>query len=485
MTEHAPGSQMLWTEAEATIATRGRPTCAFQATGVSIDSRSVAAGDLFIALKGPSFDGHDFVGAALAAGAAAAVVTARPADVADSAPLLLVDDTMTALWDLGRAARARTPARIAAVTGSVGKTSTKEALRTVLAACAPTYASAGNLNNHWGTPLSLARMLRHVTYGIFELGMNHAGEIAPLAKLVQPEVAIITTIDAAHLEFFASTAEIADAKAEIFDGLDVDGTALLPSDNLHFERLVMQARQRGIGTILGFGKSADADIRLIDCHVRPEGNFIEADLLGRRVRYRTSAPGIHLAVNSLAVLGAVRALGANIDEALAAFAQVETVRGRGKREHITVPGGEIVLIDESYNASPVAVRAALQLLAAGSDSDGRRIAILGDMRELGVQAAALHRNLAPNIIEAGIDRIYLVGPLMQGLFDLLPAEMRGRHCADSDAMAAIIGQELKAGDTVLIKGSLGTRMAPIVAAIRALNMQEGTTDTPKRAANGH
>ncbi|MET1026753.1 MAG: UDP-N-acetylmuramoyl-tripeptide--D-alanyl-D-alanine ligase, partial [Dongiaceae bacterium] len=389
MTGQPPNSQMLWTEAEATIATRGRATCAFQATGVSIDSRSVAPGDLFIALKGPSFDGHDFVAAALAAGAAAAVVTARPADVPESAPLLLVGDTMTALWDLGRAARARTPARITAVTGSVGKTSTKEALRTVLAACAPTYASAGNLNNHWGAPLSLARMVRDATYGIFELGMNHAGEIAPLAKLVQPEVAIITTIDAAHLEFFTSTAEIADAKAEIFDGLDVEGTALLPSDNLHFERLVMQARQRGIGTILGFGKSADADIRLIDCHVRPEGNFIEADLLGRRVRYRTSAPGIHLAVNSLAVLGAVRALGANIDEALAAFPQVETVKGRGKREHVAVAGGEIVLIDESYNASPVAVRAALQLLGAAADSDGRRIAILGDMRELGAQAAAL------------------------------------------------------------------------------------------------
>ncbi len=485
--------QVLWSEAEATIATRGRATTTFNATGVSIDSRTVAPGDLFIALKGPSFDGHDFTAKALAAGAAAAVVATRPADVPEGAPLLLVEDTMTALWDLGRAARARSVARIAAVTGSVGKTSTKEALRTVLAADAPTYASSGNLNNHWGTPLSLARMTRDATYGIFELGMNHAGEISPLSKLVRPELAIITTIEAVHLEFFKSTAEIADAKAEIFDGLDTDGTVLLPSDNPHFERLVMQARERGIATILGFGKSADADIRLISCQVLADGNLIEADLMGRRVTYRTAAPGTHLAVNSLAVLGAVSVLGADLDTALAAFAGVEAVKGRGKRERLAVAGGEIVLIDESYNASPVSVRAALHLLGTlpkgQGKNQGKRIAILGDMRELGSQGAVLHRNLAADVVAAGIDRAFTVGPLMQGLHDLLPAEMRGRHCADSDAMAALIGGELGAGDTVLVKGSLGTRMAPIVAAIRALGAQMseqgGTTDTPKRAANGH
>ncbi|TXH32642.1 MAG: UDP-N-acetylmuramoylalanyl-D-glutamyl-2,6-diaminopimelate--D-alanyl-D-alanine ligase [Rhodospirillaceae bacterium] len=501
----ADTSHVLWTEAEATIATRGQATQTFRATGVSIDSRSIAPGDLFIALKGPTFDGHDFAARAAAAGAAVVVIDHRPDDLPENAPALLVSDTMTALWDFGRAARARIPARIAAVTGSVGKTSTKEALLTVLAAGAPTYASTGNLNNHWGAPLSLARMPRNVTYGIFELGMNHAGEVSPLAKLVRPEVAIITTIDAAHLEFFKSTAEIADAKAEIFDGLDPDGTALLPSDNPHFERLVQHARQRGIGTILGFGKASDADIRLISCDVQADGNLIEADLFGRRVTYRTAAPGQHLAVNSLAVLGAVRALGADIDAALAAFAAVETVNGRGKREVVTSTSGKIVLIDESYNASPVAVRAALQLLGATPKADGRRIAILGDMRELGPQANVLHQNLAADVIAAGIDRAFLVGPLMRELYDRLPAPMQGGHYADSDKLAAAIGRELQAGDTVLVKGSLGTRMAPIVAAIRSLGSSAGSSaqetpafggasvsaargiggaDTAKRAANG-
>lgn len=477
---------VLWNEAEATIATRAKATRPFEATGVSIDSRSVEPGDLFIALKGPNFDGHAFVAKALAAGASAAIVSERPADLADDASLLVVRDTMAALWDLGRAARARSSARFAAVTGSVGKTSTKEALRVILNASAPTYASTGNLNNHWGAPLSLARMSRDAVYGVFELGMNHAGEISPLAKLVRPEVAIITTIDAAHLEFFKSTAEIADAKAEIFDGMDADGTVLLPADNVHFDRLVAKARAHGLNNILSFGRSVDADIRLIECAVVEDGNWIEADILGDKVTYRTAAPGQHLAINSLAALGAVRALGADLDKAIAAFAHVEPVKGRGKRELLAVTGGTITLIDESYNASPVAVRAALNLLGnLPPGNGGRRIAILGDMRELGPQSATLHQGLAPDLKAAGIDLVFLVGPYMQGLSALMPADMLGDQVERSEDLATIIGDKLKANDIVLVKGSLGTRMAPIVAAIHALDQTTHDSAAPKRAANGH
>jgi UDP-N-acetylmuramoyl-tripeptide--D-alanyl-D-alanine ligase len=486
MTSRTANREILWTEAEAAFATRSKANRAFEATGVSIDSRTVEPGDLFIALRGPNFDGHAFVAKALAAGAVAAIVSEVPADIIDSTALLLVEDTMSALWDLGRAARARSAARFAAVTGSVGKTSTKEALRVILAASGPTYASTGNLNNHWGAPLSLARMSRDAVYGVFELGMNHAGEIAPLSKLVRPEVAIITTVDAAHLEFFKSTAEIADAKAEIFDGLDAEGTVLLPADNPHFDRLVMRARARGIHNILSFGKAVDADIRLIDCAVMEDGNWIEADILGDKVTYRTASPGQHQAVNSLAALGAVRALGADIDKALTAFAEVEPVKGRGKREQIKIAGGSITLIDESYNASPIAVRAALNLLGNLTlEAGGRRIVILGDMRELGNQSAALHHALAPDLKEAAIDLAFLVGPYMTGLGAQLPARMIGGIAERSEDLAAIIGGKLQPNDIVLVKGSLGTRMAPIVTAIRALDPSTQNAAAPLRAANGH
>ena len=492
--ETTRGKTVLWSEAEASIATRSRTTATFEATGVSIDSRSVEPGDLFIALKGPNFDGHAFVAKALAAGACAAVVDAdwqRPADLAADAPLLVVKDTMTALWDLGRAARARSAARFTAVTGSVGKTSTKEALLQVLAASAPTYASTGNLNNHWGAPLSLARMTRDATYGVFELGMNHAGEISPLSKLVRPEVAIITTIDAVHLEFFKSTGEIADAKAEIFDGVEEGGTVLLPADNPHFRRLIDRARAAGVDNILSFGRAADADIRLIECEVMEDGNWISAEVLGDHVTYRTAAPGQHLAINTLAVLGAVRALGADLDKALAAFTTVQAIKGRGKRENVKLgtderDRGELTLIDESYNASPVSIRAALKLLGnLTPGKGGRRIAILGDMRELGSQSASLHQALAPDLIAAGLDQVFLVGPFMSGLGALLPPAMLAGHVGQSEELAGIIGGQLQANDIVLVKGSLGTNMAPIVKAIRALDHTTTNTAAPKRAANGH
>ena len=471
---------LLWNSAEIAAAVAGRAAGDFTATGVSIDSRSLERGDLFIALQGPTFDGHDFAAAALQRGAAGALIHRRPQNLPADALVVEVADTMKALEDLGRAARARTEAKVAAVTGSVGKTSTKEALRSVLSLFAPTFASAGNLNNQWGAPLSLARMPRETRYGVFELGMNHAGEISPLSQMVQPHVAIITTVEPVHIEFFASVAEIADAKAEIFDGLMPGGAAILPFDNPHFDRLEGKARRMG-ARILTFGARDGAWARLIDCQIMPDGNLVTAEIGGKRLRYRMAAPGRHLALNSVAVLAAAFAFELDLDHALPAFTAVQALEGRGKREHLTIPGGAIELIDEGYNASPASVRAALNLLGTLPTAfGGRRIAVLGDMRELGTSAPQLHRDLAPDLSAAQVDLAFLVGPHMQGLYALLPDAMKGAHRATSDEMVAPLLAALKAGDTILIKGSLGTRMAPLVEAVRGLDPGAGGT-----AGDGH
>lgn len=474
----------LWTTAEIAAAVHGQASGDFAVTGVSIDSRTVERGDLFVALQGPSFDGHDFVAAALQRGAAGALIHRHPPNLPANAPVIEVADTMAALEDLGRAARARTAARVAAVTGSVGKTSTKEALRSVLSLFAPTFASAGNLNNQWGAPLSLARMPRDTRYGVFELGMNHAGEISPLSQMVRPEVAIITAVEPVHIEFFASVAEIADAKAEIFDGLVPGGTAVLPFDNPHFDRLESKARRMG-ARILSFGAGERGKgqpwARLVDCQIGPDGSEVTAEVGGKRLRYRMAAPGRHLALNSVAVLAAAFAFGLDLDHALPAFGAVQALKGRGRREALGIAGGRIELIDEGYNASPASVRAALSLLGTLPTAfGGRRIAVLGDMRELGAAAAQLHRDLAPDLGAAKVDLAFLVGPHMQGLYGLLPTAMQGAHRASSEEMVQPLLAALRPGDTVLIKGSLGTRMAPLVEAVRALD-PAGTN----KAANGH
>ncbi|HEX7251109.1 MAG TPA: UDP-N-acetylmuramoylalanyl-D-glutamyl-2,6-diaminopimelate--D-alanyl-D-alanine ligase [Burkholderiales bacterium] len=470
----------LWTSAEIAAAVAGRAAGDFAVDGVSIDSRSLERGDLFIALQGPTFDGHDFTAAALQRGAAGALIHRRSQNLPADAPVVEVADTMKALEDLGRAARARTEAKVAAITGSVGKTSTKEALRSVLALFAPTFATTGNLNNQWGAPLSLARMPRETRYGVFELGMNHAGEISPLSQMVRPHVAVITTVEPVHIEFFASVAEIADAKAEIFDGLMPGGAAVLPFDNPHFDRLEGKARRMG-ARILTFGARDGAWARLIDCQVMPDGNLVTAEIGGKRLRYRMAAPGRHLALNSVAVLAAAFAFELDLDHALPAFTAVQALKGRGKREHLTIPSGAIELIDEGYNASPASVRAALNLLGTLPTAfGGRRIAVLGDMRELGASAPQLHRELAPDLSAAKVDLAFLVGPHMQGLYTLLPAAMKGAHRASSNEMVEPLLAALKAGDTILIKGSLGTRMAPLVEAVRGLDPGAGGT-----AGDGH
>jgi UDP-N-acetylmuramoyl-tripeptide--D-alanyl-D-alanine ligase len=485
----APETAMpLWTAAELAAVTGGhwasgaagdRPI-----TGVSIDSRTLAAGDLFVALVGPTHDGHDFVGKALAAGAAGALVHRVPAGVASNAPLLVVGDTMTAIEALGIAARARTEGRFVAVTGSVGKTGTKEALRLALEVQAPTYASQGNLNNQWGVPLSLARMPRDTAYGVFELGMNHAGEIRQLAKQVRPQVAVITTIEAAHLEYFGTVEAIADAKAEIFEGMDGGGVAVLNRDNAQYDRLVGKAKAQGIARIVGFGRHPDAQARLVDCSLHATCSAVTASIMGEPLEYCIGAPGIHWVVNSLGVLAAVRALGAELGPAAASFAKLTPPKGRGQRRRIALASGAFHLIDESYNASPVAMRAAIAVLArATTGPGGRRIAVFGDMRELGDTAPRLHAELAPDLVAADVNLVFTAGPLSAGLFDALPPERRGTHAPDTAALAPIVAAAVRAGDVILVKGSLGSRMSLIVDALVALDR----ADEPAlpRAANGH
>jgi UDP-N-acetylmuramoyl-tripeptide--D-alanyl-D-alanine ligase len=476
-------NQALWTSAEIAAATKGKAGAAFVAHGVSIDSRKIAKGDLFVALQGPTFDGHDYIGKALELGAAGILAHRLPAGIAADAPIVLCKDTLQGLQDLGAAARNRSHAKFIAVTGSVGKTSTKEMLKLVLASQAPTFASEGNLNNHWGAPLSLARMPRDAEIGIFELGMNHADEIRPLAKMVRPHAAIITTVEAVHIEFFKSVAEIADAKAEIMEGLEPGGIAVLPRDNPHFARMATRAKELGIGKILSFGADAASDARLINCVTIENGNTVDATFQGDRLVFEMGLAGRHQAVNALAVLAGVAALGGDVRRAARDLGQSKALKGRGQREAITLNNGALLLIDESYNASPTAMRAAFSVLAGiKPHSGGRRVAILGDMRELGIEGPALHRALRDDIVSAGIDRVYCVGPLMGELFALLPAAMQAQHTAESIAMVAPVLTDLRAHDVVLVKGSLGTRMAPIVDAIRAMDIHAATQ--PK-AANGH
>jgi UDP-N-acetylmuramoyl-tripeptide--D-alanyl-D-alanine ligase len=460
----------LWTAPALAAAVRGSFAGSAPETvsGVSIDSRSLVPGDLFVALTGPNRDGHDFIAGALARGAAAALVARRPDGVPDHAPLLIVDDTQRALERIAAAARARTRAGIAAVTGSVGKTGTKEMLALALGGPATTHRSEASFNNQWGVPLSLARMPADAAHAVFEIGMNHAGEIRPLSRLVRPKVTVITTIEPAHLEFFDSLEAIADAKAEIFIGQPLDGVAVLNRDNPMFDRLVGEAGQQGIRAIRSFGQHAAADARLVHVRLDPLGSVVRARLDGRELNYRLPQPGRHLVLNSLAALVAAVALGADPERAVAAFARYEGLPGRGRWFEIDVRDGTATLIDESYNASPASVRAALAVLGTGEPGPGgRRIAVLGDMLELGASAPELHRALAPDVLAAKVDLVFLAGPSMAHLADALPADrVAGRADTAADLVGPVLAA-LGAGDIVMVKGSLGSRMAAIVDPLRA------------------
>ncbi len=465
----------LWTAAAAARATGAWQAGAWQAEGVSIDSRSTAPGDLFVAIEGPENDGHAFVAQALAAGASAAAVHRRPPGIGPDAPLLEVADTLDALHMLGGAARERTRARIAAVTGSAGKTGTKAALGHVLGIQAPTTISAASYNNHWGVPLSLARIPCGSAYGVFEIGMNHPGEIAPLSRLVRPHVAVVTNVEAAHTAFFDSLEGIADAKAEIFEGLEPGGTCVLNRDNRFFDRLRTAASRRPGARIVSFGAS-EAEYRARDVTLDPDGSTVEADLAGRRIVFRVGLPGRHWVSNALAVLAVADALGADIECAAGSLADLPALDGRGRRHVLGCRGGTFTLIDESYNANPASVRAAIDTLGRSAPAGrGRRIAVLGAMRELGTESDTLHAGLVEPLIDAGIDLVHTAGDMRLAL-DRLPASMRGASADSGQALAEPVAASIGAGDIVMVKGSNASRMGSVV---------EHLLSTAEKAQAGH
>jgi UDP-N-acetylmuramoyl-tripeptide--D-alanyl-D-alanine ligase len=468
---------ILWTANEAAQATRGTPMADWAATGVSIDSRSVVRGDLFIALQGENFDGHDYAIDALSKGAAAIIVSKMPQGLPDDAPVLVVDDTHQALKDLAQVARHRCSGRIIGVTGSVGKTGTKEALRLCLGAQAPSYATVGNLNNEIGAPLSLTRMPTETHFGIFELGMNHAGEIHGLSRMVRPDIAIITTVDAVHIEHFANVEGIADAKAEIFDGMGPNGTAILNRDNPHYARLLAHARTKGLGTVLSFGRNRGEDAYIIDARCHATSSAVTAVVGGERLVYSLSIPGEHWVLNSLAVLLAAKAAGADVPTAARALAYLRPMKGRGTRSRISTPYGSFLLIDESYNASPASMRAALSVLdKTDPPPGGRRVAVLGDMLELGEYGPELHEGLMDAIHRAGIDVVHCAGPLMQHLYEKLPGSLRGHWAPNAHSLATIVANETRPGDVVMVKGSHGSRMTAVIEELTALSAEEPDFD---------
>ena len=445
----------LWTSAEIESATLGRASQPFTVTGLSIDSRKLRPGDLYVAVKGESKDGHDFVANAFAAKAAAALVS-KSADAAG--PLLTVAHTQRALDDLARAARARSDATVVAVTGSAGKTTTKEMLKLAFGAIGQTHVSGASFNNHWGVPFSLASLPREAKFGVFEIGMNHFGEIRALVPFARPHIALITTIAPAHLEFFGNCEAIADAKSEIFEGIIPGGTALIPADSPYAERLVARAKQQSVHRILRFGSAAGCDARLVSCEESGEGLRLKAEIMGKPVDARVGAPGTHIASNALGALLCVAAAGGDVLNAAAALKEFAALKGRGAR----LQAGGVEIIDESYNANPASMAAALSLLAKAK---GRRIAVLGDMLEMGPEGAALHAGLAPAL--AAADFVFLCGPLMKSLWEALPASRRTAYAPNSKELAPIVAAALAPGDTVLVKGSNGSRMSLIIDAVKA------------------
>ncbi len=455
----------LWTvDAMALAMHAGRAgTLPAEISGVSIDSRTVGKGDAFFAIQGENRDGHEFVDNALKGGASLAVVASSQSERFPNAPLLVVPDVLEALRDLGRAARARSHAKVIAVTGSVGKTSTKEALRLALSADGETHASIASYNNQWGVPLSLARWPASAKYAVFEIGMNHAGEITPLTKLARPHVAIVTGIEPVHLEFFGSLEKIADAKAEIFAGVEPGGAAVLNRDNAQFARLAAAAKVAGIERVVSFGEDSSAEARLLRVSLQADSSTVEASILGQPVTYKLGTPGRHLVLNSLAVLAAMSLAGADIALGALALNSLNPVSGRGARSFLTVPGGNALLIDESYNANPASMRAAIALLGqAPVGKRGRRIAVLGDMLELGPPGAELHRGLVDAIETAGIDLVFCSGPLMRALWEALPSRVRGGYAETAAGLEPAVLGAIRAGDAVMVKGSLGSKMGPIV-----------------------
>jgi UDP-N-acetylmuramoyl-tripeptide--D-alanyl-D-alanine ligase len=449
----------LWTSADIADATGGTASGDFAVGGVAFDSREIGPGDLFVAMPGTAFDGHQFLDTAFSRGAAGAIVSQPIAH-----PHVLVGDTADALCALGIASRARTNAKVAGVTGSVGKTGTKEALAAALARTPGkrVHRSVKSYNNHTGVPLSLARMPRDTRYGVFEMGMNHAGELSALTRMVRPHIAVVTAIAPAHTAFFSGEDAIADAKGEIFQGLQPGGTAIIPFDSPHRDRLIAAALPHA-GRIVTFGLGKDADVRAIDTmRVATGGTFVSARVGDRELSFTVAQPGAHWVSNALAVLAAVDAAGSDLGLAGLALADMGGLPGRGNRFLAQVPGGEALVIDESYNANPVSMRATLAVLA---QEDRRRIAVLGGMRELGDESDAYHAGLIGPIDEAGLSCVILVGAEMAALAQVLEGRAEFVHVPDAAAARDRLSAVLAPGDAVLVKGSNGIGLSAIVAAL--------------------
>jgi len=456
---------LLWTMEELLDATGGTASGHFDAQGVAFDSREIGQGDLFFALKGAETDGHRFVDKAFADGAAGAIVSAP-----SSYPHILVADTMQALETLGHASRKRTNAKIIGVTGSAGKTGTKEAIYASLDRCSRgrAHRSVKSYNNHVGVPLSLARMPSDAEFGIFEMGMNHAGEMRALSKIVRPHIAIITTIAPAHIEFFKDESGIADAKAEIFEGLTEGGTAILPADNMHYPRL-RAAAEKYAGRILSFGFSPDADVRVLS-HMPSScgGSLVTAQVCDAILSFTLSQPGEHWVANSMAVLAAVYAADGDLAAAGLAMAEMGGLAGRGARHIIPIDDGEGSLIDESYNANPASMAATLAQLG-GATGNGRRIAVLGAMKELGSKSAEYHAALAQPLADAKVDFAILVGEEMEYLAQQLTAGVEGpaefAHCPTAHEALDLLQNYIRASDMILVKGSNSMGLSAIVSAL--------------------
>jgi UDP-N-acetylmuramoyl-tripeptide--D-alanyl-D-alanine ligase len=473
----------LWTSAEAETATGGKSTVDWVANGVSIDTRTIRQGDLFVALSAAR-DGHEFVAQALEKGAAAALVSRIPDGMNEDAPLLIVSDVLAGLEDLGRAARARTDARIVAVTGSVGKTSTKEMLRAMLGDQGRTHASVASYNNHWGVPLTLARMPVDTEYAVIEIGMNHPGEIAPLSKMTRPDVTLITTVAAAHLEAFDNIEGIALEKASVMEGLEYGGVSVMNNDI--DTAAILQAKAHDLKCRdVGFGEHG-FDFVLKDVQIIGDTTIVQAEANEQPLLFKIATAGRHFAMNGLGALAACEALGADLALAAGSLGRWSPFEGRGAREVIVLDPVEthltLELIDDSYNANPTSLAASLEVLAAaavtnntGRVAKGRRIAYLGDMKELGSQAVALHIEMATHSAAAELDTIHCVGPLMKAMYDALPEAQKGRWTETSAEMVQGIRRDLDAGDVVLAKGSLSMKLGLVVDAIR--KMGHSTTPT--------
>jgi UDP-N-acetylmuramoyl-tripeptide--D-alanyl-D-alanine ligase len=467
-------AEKLWTAEDIAAVTGGRLVGSnFDVTGISIDTRTAAQGDLFIALKGPRFDGHDFIDVALDKKVAGIMATRET-----TGNTIVVNDTLRAMEDMGAGARARSGAKIFAITGSVGKTSTKEMLARCLSVLGKTHAAEASLNNHWGVPLSLVRLPASAQYGVFELGMNAANEITPLSRLVSPHISLITTIAAAHVEKLGSLENIARAKAEIFHGMDANGVAILPRDVPEFPILLAEARTQGIGTILTFGATEGSDLHMISVQPNEDASDMRFSFKGREYKLKLGLAGAHQAMNALAVLAAIAQITNDIEKVFPALENMQAVLGRGNRWSCIIKKGAqpVLVIDETHNASPAAVKAALEVLAQ-IPTTGRRLVALGDMLELGDTGPAEHAGLKSALLSAQVDQVFTCGKLVAHLAEVLPFG-RNKHFTDSEALAAQIGELVQPGDILLIKGSRGAKMKLVIDALQGLGQSAQKTPMP-------